>query len=59
MAWNIWFFDKKLESSVFRNKNLYESVQFLIQTRLIPGLRSANKTRRYNVTPTLIGWAQT
>ena len=28
-------------------------------TGLIVGLRPANERRRYNVTPILIGWAQT
>ena len=28
-------------------------------TRLILGLRPANEKRRYKVTPSLIGWAQT
>ena len=28
-------------------------------TGLIPGLRPANEKRRYEVTPSLIGWAQT
>ena len=29
------------------------------QLRLILGLRQANERRRYKVTPSLIGWAQT
>ena len=28
-------------------------------TRLILGVRPANERRRYNVTPSLIGWVQT
>ena len=30
-----------------------------VYTGLIPGLRPANERRRYKVTPSLIGWAQT
>ena len=30
-----------------------------IHSELIPGLRLANERRRYKVTPSLIGWAQT
>ena len=39
----------------------YNSLQHLwpIFTCLILGLRPANERRRYKVTPSLIGWAQT
>ena len=32
---------------------------YLYNARLIPGLHPANERRRYKVTPSLIGWAQT
>ena len=32
---------------------------YKLNTGLIPGLRPANKRRRYKVTPSLIGWAKT
>ena len=35
------------------------SINYCIVTGLILGLRPANERRRYKVTPSLIGWAQT
>ena len=37
----------------------YELINLLWNTRLILGLRPANERRRYKVTPSPIGWAQT
>ena len=42
---------------------IWDTVQIKLShyddTGLIPGLRPANETRHYKVTPSLIGWAQT
>ena len=35
------------------------STTLCVMLMMIPGLRPANERRRYKVTPSLIGWAQT
>ena len=52
------------ETVNLNDKTRYAGVTFDIKihihvTGLILGLHPANERRRYNVTPSLIGWAQT
>ena len=39
--------------------NMLNRLYWSYMSRLIPGLRPANERRRYKVTPSIIGWAQT
>ena len=44
---------------LFKSKPARTWFDYSTITGLILGLRSANERRRYKVTPSLIGWAQT
>ena len=53
---------EQVSDSIYRQENLVSQIQVrwqgLALTGLIPGLRPANKRRRYFVTMSLICWAQ-
>ena len=55
--------DNKMNSKIpFRKSltSLVEATEHIVQfTGLILGLHPANERRRYEVTPSLVGWAQT